>query len=483
MELYIFKLHQGWHRHCYGTTEAIRLNPAELYDLGETQMTHNPKSKQPAGVERRSVMRTHWPLMIGCMLTGMSLVSTPTACGTSARITRDPIARVGDNDVNLAPTPVNDPSRVEVEPSISRISPVREETVSGADASSIKSDPSLFRQRPQPEFCTGLNAGECLTLVIQVPGSVLQSSLGLGALGLALASPGYNSLLHRTCSEGLKVGLPVIEAGLPVYRRSGVAKKLFSPIKRARCFYQVLSDESVQLPPLEANETAIKVRLVDFTLNGSALSTNPVIGRFEFNESKMLTRFHDVSLNVPTGAFAGEWQPVRGGWNFFDTATYSGIFKTSDVNVTVSRGLTFKVNGFGVAAYMNQVMEPFLNESTRTQSLVKARAQIEMMRMAVRSLKQGKSVVTSSLVLLGMGLDAIKDLCATPGSDCRVEGKNTDLVSGMNDLFDDGQPLESNSKALLIDALKYVPLGLVRAVYEHADEKSFVAQMQGGEGQ
>jgi hypothetical protein len=129
---------------------------------------------------------------------------------------------------------------------------------------------------------------------------------------------------------------------------------------------------------------------------------------------------------------------------------------------------------------MNQVMEPFLNDSTRTQSLVKARAQIEMMRMAVRSLRQGKSVVTSSLVLLGMGLDAIKDLCATPGSDCRVEGKNTDLVSGMNVLFDDGQPLASSSKALLIDALKYVPLGLVRALYEHADEKTFVAQMQDG---
>jgi hypothetical protein len=414
------------------------------------------------------------------MLTGMSLVSTPTACGTNAKITREPIAKLGDNDVANAPSPVNDPSRVEVEPSISRLSPVREETVSGVDPGSIKSDPSLFESRPQPAFCSGVNAGECLTLVIQVPGSVLQSSLGLGALGLALASPGYNALLHRTCSEGLKVGLPVVESGLPIMRRSGVAKKLFSPFKKARCLYQVLTDESQVLPALEANETAIKVRLVDFTLNGNALSTNPVIGKFEFSESKMLTRFHDVSVNVPTGTYAGEWQPVRGGWNFFDTATYSGIFKTSDVNVTVARGLTFKVNGFGVAAYMNQVMEPFLNDSTRTQSLVKARAQIEMMRMAVRSLRQGKSVVTSSLVLLGMGLDAIKDLCATPGSDCRVEGKNTDLVSGMNVLFDDGQPLASSSKALLIDALKYVPLGLVRALYEHADEKTFVAQMQDG---
>lgn len=443
-------------------------------------MRNNHNSKLPQRAERRSVMRQHWPLMIGCMLTGMSLVSTPTACGTGAKITRDPIAKLGDNEVTLAPTPVNDPSRVEVEPSISKLSPVREETVSGADPSSIRSDPDLFRGNPQPAFCSGVMAGECLTLIIQVPGSVLQSSLGLGALGLALASPSYNSLLHRTCSEGLKVGLPVIESGLPIMQRTGAAKKLFSPFKRARCLYQVLSDESQTLPALEANETAIKVRLVDFTLNGSALSTNPVIGRFEFNESKMLTRFHDVSLNVPKGNSAGEWQPVRGGWNFFDTATYSGIFKTSDVNVTVARGLSFKVNGFGVAAYMNQVMEPFLNDSTRTQSLVKARAQIEMMRMAVRSLRQGKSVVTSSLVLLGMGIDAIKDLCSTQGSDCRVEGKNTDLVSGMNELFDDGQPLASSSKALLIDALKYVPLGLVRALYEHADQKTFVSQLQDG---
>jgi len=443
-------------------------------------MNKNQLPQQPQRQAQKTFIKSHWPLMVLSMFTGMSLVSTPTACGTNARISREPIARVGDNDVSTAPIqpPMNDSSRIEVEPTITKLSPVREETVSGAEASSIKSDPSLFQTKPQPAFCSGLKAGECLTLVIQVPGSVLQSSLGLGALGLSLASPSYSALLHRTCSEGLKVGLPVIESGLPIIRRSGVAKKLFSPFKRTRCVYQVLSDEATELPAVEPNETALKVRLVDFALSGSALSTNPVIGKFEFNESKMLTRFHDVSLNVPTGSFAGEWQPVRGGWNFFDTATYSGIFKTSDVNVTVARGLSFKVNGFGVAAYMNQVMEPFLNDSTRTQSLVKARAQIEMMRMAVRSIRQGKSVVTSSLVLLGMGLDAIKDLCSTKGSDCRVEGKNTDLVTGINDLFDDGQPLESNSKALLIDALKYVPLGLVRAVYEHADEKAFVAQMQ-----
>lgn len=441
-------------------------------------MNQSQNSPHSAAPQRKSSSRTLWPMMMVSLFCGMSLVSTPTACGTNARISRDPIAQVGDNDVTTSSPIAGDPSRVEVEPSISRVSPVREETVSGLEPNSIKSDPDIFRTPQAPSFCSGLKAGECLTLVIQVPGSVLQSSLGLGALGLALASPSYSALMHRTCSEGLKVGLPVVEAGLPIMRRNGVAKKMFSPFKRARCLYQVLTDEAALPPVLEANETGIKVRLVDFSLNGSALSSNPVIGRFEFNESKMLTRFHDVSINVPVGSNANEWQPVRGGWNFFDTATYSGIFKTSDVNVTVARGLSFKVNGFGVAAYANQVLEPFLNDATRTQSLVKARAQVEMMRMAMRSLRQGKSVVTSSLVLIGMGLDAIKDLCKTPGSDCRVQGKDSDLVSELDNAFDNGQPLESTSKALLIDALKYVPLGLVRAVYEHADEKTFVSQMQ-----
>lgn len=193
----------------------------------------------------------------------------------------------------------------------------------------------------------------------------------------------------------------------------------------------------------------------------------------------MLNRFHDVAVSVPVGPMAGEWQPVRGGWNVFDTATYSGIFKTSDVGVTIARGLSFKANGFGIASYMNQVLEPFLNDSTRTQSLVKAKAQVEMMRMAVRNLRQGKAPVTSALVLVGMGLDAIKDLCRAPGSDCRVQGSDNDLVAALDDAFDNGQPLESSSKALLIDAFKYVPLGLVRAVFEHADEKALVSQMQG----
>ena len=436
------------------------------------------QNKNQTTHSNRSGKNMHRVMMGLSLLTGFSLVSTPTACGTSARISREPIAQTGDNLVTNAGNS-NDNGRVEVEPQIAQVSPLREATVSGEDPLAVRSDAKIFEVKDNPSFCSGLQAGECLTLVIQVPSSLVQSSLGLGALGLALAAKDYNDLLHRTCSEGLRVGLPVIEAGLPVTRRNGVARKLFSPFKRARCVYQVLASESVVPPQLAENETGLKVRLVDFALNGSAVSSNPVIGKFEFKESKMLTRFHDVSLRVPAADRSTDWEPVRGGWNLFDTATYSGVFKTSDVNVTVNRGLIFKANGFGIASYLNTVVEPFLNDSTRTQSLVKAKAQVEMMRMAVRSLRQGKSVVTSSLVLLGMGMDAIKQLCTAPGSDCRVQNSDKTLVNELNSAFDNGQPLESESKALLIDALKYVPLGLLRAVFEHADEKAFVAQMQG----
>jgi|GEM_PF-624538 len=412
------------------------------------------------------------------MLTGITLVTTPTACNAgSVRISREPLAQTGENDISSTTAPL-DEERLDVESKIEQIASNREATVSGEDPVLVKSDATLFQMKSEPEFCAGLKAGECLTLVIQVPGSVLQSSLGLGVLGLTLASKSYSDLMHRTCSEGLNVGLPVIEAGLPLLRRNGVAKALFSSFKRTRCLYQVLTDESQVAPRLASNETGLKVRLVDFNLQGTAISSNPVVGKFEFNESKMATSFHDVSLRVPSDSQSTDWEPVRGGWNLFDTATYSGIFKTSNVNVVVNRGLVFKASGFGIASYLNTVVEPFLTESTRTQSLVKAKAQIEMMRMAVRSLRQGRSMVTSSLVLLGMGLDAIKQVCSAPGSDCRVQNSERDLVSQLDANFENGQPLESQSKALLIDALKYVPLGLLRAVFEHADERALVAQLK-----
>jgi hypothetical protein len=412
------------------------------------------------------------------LVTGVTLVSAPTGCNPgNVRISREPMAQTGERDVESGSPSINE-ARLEVEPEIEQVAANTEPTVSGEDPRLIKSDPSLFVVKAEPEFCAGLKPGECLTLVIQVPSTLLQSSLGLGVLGLGLASKSYSELLHRTCSEGLKVGLPVIEAGLPLFRRNGVAKGLFGGFKRARCRYQVLTDESDVPPQLGSNETGLKVRLVDFTLNGAAVSTNPVIGKFEFKESKLNTSFHDVAVRIPQADQSTSWEPVRGGWNIFNTATYSGIFKTSNVNVTVSRGLAFKANGFGIASYLNTVIEPFLNESTRTQSLVKARAQVEMMRMAVRSLRQGKSMVTSSLVLLSVGLDAIKQLCSHPGSDCKVQNSDKDLVTQLNASFDNGEPLESNSKALLIDALKYVPLGLVRAVFEHADEKALIAQMR-----
>ena len=429
---------------------------------------------------KKNLRRTK-ALLIGMgFITGVSLVSMPTACqGDSVRISRQPLAQPGDNDVASSNPTVQD-DRIEVEPAIEQTTSKSEPTVSGEDPLSVRSDSTLFQLRNEPLFCEGYQPGECLTLVIQVPGTVLQHSLGLGVLGLALASSSYSDLLHRTCTEGLKVGLPVIEAGLPLTRRNGVAKKLFSSFKKVRCLYQVLTDESATPPELASNETGLKVRLVDFNLQGAAISSNPVIGRFEFKESKMISAFHDVAIRVPSDNQSTGWDPVRGGWNLFDTATYSGVFKTSNVNVTVKRGLVFRANGFGITNYLGSVVEPFLNESTRTESLVKAKAQVEIMRMAIRGIRQGRSVVTSSLVLIGMGLDAIKKLCTSPGSDCRVQGSASDLVTQLDEVFEGAEPLESESKALLIDALKYVPLGIVRAVFEHADEKSLTTQLSAG---
>lgn len=413
------------------------------------------------------------------VLTGILLVLAPTACGVERiKVNRDPLIQNAQPE-STGDAQQFDENRLAIGDNIEEFSVPSRPTLESEGFSELRSDKNLFKLNYDPQFCSGMKAEECLTLVIQVPGTMLQSSLGLGALGLALASKGYSDMLHRTCGEGLKVGLPVIESGLPLFKKNGTARRLFSSFKKVRCVYQVLTDESEQAPQLATNETGIKVRLVDFNLNGSAISSNPVIGRFEFNESKMVTSFHDVSLHIPQIQGHADWQPVRGGWNPFDSSTYSGVFKTSTVNVVVNRGLVFKANGFGIANYLNTVLEPFLDESKKTEALVKANAQIEMMRMAVKSLRQGRNVVTSSLILVGMGFDAIKQLCSTPGSDCKVQGNGKDLVAEMNTAFENGEPLDSRSKALLIDALKYVPIGLLRAVYTHADEKSFVEQMSG----
>ena len=429
-----------------------------------------------AAVRRNAI---HGAFMSLGAVTGVLLVTAPTACGVeSIKVNREPLIQNSQSETADSGQSF-DENRVEVGDNIEEFSVPERPTLESEGLSLARSDRSLFQMNYDRSFCAGFRAEECLTFVIQVPGTMLQSSLGLGALGLALASKGYSDMLHRTCSEGLKVGLPVIEAGLPLLKRNGNAKRIFSSYKKVRCLYQVLTDEAEQAPQLAPNETGIKVRLVDFNLNGTAISSNPVIGRFEFNESKMVTSFHDVSVRVPQPQGSTDWEPVKGGWNPFDGATYAGVFKTSGVNVVVNRGLVFKANGFGIANYLNTVLEPFLDDSKKTEALVKANAQIEMMRMAVKSLRQGRNVVTSSLILIGMGFDAIKQLCTAPGSNCKVQDNGKDLVAEMNTAFENGEPLDSRSKALLIDALKYVPIGILRGVYAHSDEKVLIEQMSG----
>jgi hypothetical protein len=326
------------------------------------------------------------------------------------------------------------------------------------------------------DFCKGLPHGSCFTLVIQIPSPMLAQSLGLSVINVGQFSPNYRGILSRTCNEGLDVGWRHLlsDQGVGPVHKQGTLRKAFPHVKRVRCVLQNVTTEEAPPPSLARNEHGISIRMVDFGLESKSSSTSPAFGKFEFKQARMVFKFRDPYAYVRGAKGAKEWRPVAG-YDLFNVARQTGVFPAATKRVNFSDNMTFDFNMQGSARYVHHVLMPVIDSASKGEGLGKLGLQLAVMRNQLALIAAGSNPVVPALILAGIGIDAVRDLCAFEESDCRIRNSTENVGGVIARTYASRSPIPSETKATFVDGTKYIPFAIMSAVVEGMDKKAFLA--------
>jgi hypothetical protein len=320
------------------------------------------------------------------------------------------------------------------------------------------------------DFCHGLLKGECFTLNIRIPAPSLEKNFGLATLTLALHENNYKAAIERACNDGLSVSARLATQG------KDLLSKFLWNTKRARCLVEIVDSESVSLPALAKNEVGLSVRLVDFGVENAQTESNPALGKFTFHNAKLSAKFRDVyATHGESGdEIRSAWKPVAGRKRFFAPWTWDGVFETSKFHVAFAKEVSLQFDGAKTIGYVGHLIGPVLDAARSTRTLGPLAAQLSLIKDAVGLISSGSNPMVGGLILAGIGIDAIKDLCSFEGSDCTPTTSSLDINALFQGHLGAADPVPSETKAMFLDALKHFPMAILRSTSQKAEPEDLL---------
>jgi hypothetical protein len=401
----------------------------------------------------------------------------------------DPSRASGETEYGVIPAP-----SASTEEKLGAVAPRAGETAKGSSQVNTSSPASNRDSFVDPNFCKGLPAGSCFTLVVQIPSPEQNVSMGLNVLSMTGQAPSYQGAFQRTCEEGLLLGWKhlLADAGVKLWHREGVFKKVYPAVKKTRCLFQTVRNENTLPPELDSNQHGLSVKLVAFGLDSETTSTSPAFGKFQFKKSKMAVTFRDpmmwsTQINEVTGTTGATgttdatgavgpkpfaWRPLPGfdGWKIF---RQTGVFPTSTKRIGFGTQLMFDFSIVGSSRYVEKVLLPSFDSALKGEGLGKMGIQAALVRQQLKELAKNSGALRPYVILAAIGIDALRDFCKVESADCRIQGTNENVVDRINTIYNKALVIPSETKAAFVDGTKYIPFAVLSSLVEGMDRAEF----------
>jgi hypothetical protein len=162
------------------------------------------------------------------------------------------------------------------------------------------------------------------------------------------------------------------------------------------------------------------------------------------------------------------------GYDMVNIFRQTGVFPTATKRVNFSDSLSFDFNLQGSARYVQHVLMPVLDSVSKGEGLGKLGFQLALVRKQLSLLAAGSNPVVPALILAGIGVDAVRDLCTFEASDCRIKTTGENVVDIISRTYRSSSPIPSETKATFVDGTKYIPFAIMSAVVEGMDKKAYI---------
>lgn len=333
---------------------------------------------------------------------------------------------------------------------------------------------------PQPlaeaaPFCVDRQAGECLSVVLRVPSSELESSLGIGTMNLMQVSKNFAVAIQEACQEGIEIYTDII---LPAGR---VKEDTIARVKEARCLVDFIHEEGQALPQLSANEIGLAIRLVDLNVVGQTRVTKPPFVTVSLDNAKLTAQMRDPKIfSIPKGETVAKWRHLRGNHTIVDQITgvpNHGIFGTATMEFNFNASLAMRFDGDRTIAFLNSVFQtnPTTGE-TPAQAVTGFLTQAGQALSAISTATGAVPQIGAVVMMVTIGMDALRYVCSRDGVECKISRSELQAVENIHTQMGN-TAVDARSKALFMDGMKHMPAGIVETIFANADQRDIKAKL------
>lgn len=237
--------------------------------------------------------------------------------------------------------------------------------------------------------------GHCLTIILRIPKPSMIKDIGLSILALAEDSKRLNPDLYEACGAGIAQYITKYAPSRAIPRPvlQGFARKF----RYARCIVHTLDtteDQSKSIA-LHPNEMAIDLRLTKFEITQVAEKLNASVLRISGASVDVKTGYRSVTVSSGT---AGKLFSKPGEWLSLPALGMHPHLTASKF----TQDLVFDVNMKGLKKEVENI-----TTKDPKDSLEAAKSFLDQIKNTVLS----QTPEGGAMVLIGMGIHAIKSLC------------------------------------------------------------------------
>lgn len=358
-------------------------------------------------------------LALGFVLGGCNLISRHSEGGDSSG---SKVKDFGwDEDITLGPAPVQTPGTIQKE--------------------------KIARNK---DFCLKKSPEQCFTLILRIPSSDIIKDFGFSSLAMASGSPSFQKKLEEVCYGAWNHYKTSYETAV----LRPVRQKWVNKIADFQCVYDFFSEEYIKEDAsLPKGQSGASVRLTQFKVESVSTSADLNYVNFGLETTKLNLSYRSAFVKGPGSH--GSWQPIKG----------LGVAPKPIVR-KIGRDFVWKIVPERIEELVSQIDVAQVNDQTdqATKNFFKGA------QTFVKDTLEAKTPFGPSLLLLGMGYHAWRDLCGGDQKRCHFSQTST---SKTIPTFEAAGELAPSSEANEFFRLTMIAMveGVLDSIFESSEEQ------------
>ncbi|MBM4253505.1 MAG: hypothetical protein FJ146_16170 [Deltaproteobacteria bacterium] len=287
-------------------------------------------------------------------------------------------------------------------------------------------------------FCKGMEAGSCFTLLMRIPREDLIQDLGLATLAVGAESRSFRAKLEESCQTAwTDYRQKHLNSAIRPLRNS-----LAQKIKKMRCVFLFMGEEvAAENLKLAPNEIAVSVRLTKFDINANTKGAQVRGIGLNLTSIDAVTDYRSAFL------YSGEdVRKDHAGWTMAEGLGVNPI----RLKARLEKDVTWAIDPGAILENLDKITQTEAGADDRLKSF------LDQARGALTAVRSLENPIQSSIAVVTIGYNAVRGLCGEDMAKCKVTNNDELRTPSIKDDLSDLVPSSETNELLRLAMIRSI---------------------------